>query len=76
MNYFKITDASEFSLINKAFEKREPTIIEVLANTNREVEPRIAFRSSESEGKNFSLPLSHMDPEIDLSNPNFTPNFF
>ena len=74
-NYLKITDKSEFSLINKAFEKSKITIIEVLSNTNREVEPRIAFRHSETKGKNFSLPLSHMDPEIDMTHPNSTSDF-
>ena len=72
LNYLKITEVSQFYLINKAYETRESTIIEFLSNTNREVEPRIAFRYSEAEGKNYSLPLSNMDPEIDMSNPNDT----
>lgn len=75
-NYLKITDNNQFSLINEAFEKKDSTIIEVLSNTNREVEPRIAFRYSETEGKNFSLPLSDMDPEIDMSDAQYVRNNF
>ena len=42
--------------------KIKPTIIEIKADKNIKVEPRIAFRYSKELKRNISLPLSEMDP--------------
>ena len=61
-DYLKITKDSELNKIKDAFLKMSPTIVEIKANRNRKVEPRVAFRYSKELKRNISLPLSQMDP--------------
>ena len=60
--YIKIDNNKNLYKIKNAFNSSSATIVEIKANTNRKVEPRVAFRYSEKLKRNISLPLSIMDP--------------
>ena len=66
MKFKSISSEKDFSLINEAFNTGEPTLINVKSNKQRMVEPRVAFQYSEELKRNVTLPLSKMDPPVDM----------
>tara|TARA_Y100001968_G_C19450666_1_gene768323 strand:- start:1087 stop:2829 length:1743 start_codon:yes stop_codon:yes gene_type:complete len=65
LNFDSIKSEKDFHKLEDIFIKSLPTLIEVSSNTYRMVEPRVAFKYSKELGKNITLPLSLMDPQLD-----------
>lgn len=66
LKFKSISSEKDFYMLEEAFNLGDPTLINVKSNRERMVEPRVAFKYSEELKRNVVLPLSRMDPPIDM----------
>lgn len=66
LEFKSIYSEDDFNIVEDAFYSNKATLIDIKSNRERMVEPRVAFQYSENLKRNITLPLSKMDPQIDV----------